>query len=93
MTEKGSEQEKKHAIAMQARKSIAISGVTEVESFDDRSVQLLTDCGELTLEGEGLHIDTLDIAAGRVEVMGHVSGLYYSDTAPVKKGLRGKLFG
>lgn len=93
MTEKGSEQEKKHAVAIEARKSVAISGVTEVESFDERSVQLFTDCGELTLEGEGLHIGTLDIAAGHVEIEGHLSALYYSDDVPVKRGLRGKLFG
>ena len=91
--EKGSEQEKKHALALAARRHVSVSGVTEVESFDDRSVQLVTDCGELTLEGEDLHIGTLDIAQGKVEVDGRVTGLYYSDGAPVKKGMRGKLFG
>lgn len=93
MVEKGTEQEKKHSVEMTARQRVSISGVLEVESFDDRSVQLVTDCGELTLEGEELHIGTLDIATGAVEVCGRVFGLYYSDGAPAKKGLRGRFFG
>ncbi|MBO5355547.1 MAG: sporulation protein YabP [Clostridia bacterium] len=93
MTEKGNEQEKKHALSMGARRHISISGVTEVESFDEQTVILSTDCGEMTLEGEGLHIGTLDIARGVVEVDGKVNGLYYSDSAPARRGLRAKLFG
>ena len=91
MAEKGIEQEKKHAVALTARQQISISGVTDVESFDDTSVQLVTDCGDLTLEGEGLHVGTLDIASGIGEVEGHISGLYYHDKTAVKKGLRGRL--
>ena len=91
--EKGNEQEKKHALSMGVRRHISISGVTEVESFDEQTVILSTDCGEMTLEGEGLHIGTLDIARGVVEVDGKINGLYYSDSAPVRRGLRAKLFG
>ncbi len=91
--EKGNEQEKKHALSMGARRHISISGVAEVESFDEQTVILSTDCGEMTLEGEGLHIGTLDIARGVVEVDGKINGLYYSDSAPVRRGLRAKLFG
>ena len=92
MAERSSEPEKKHALSLLARKAVSISGVTEVESFDDRTVQLVTDCGELTLEGEGLQMGTLDIATGRVEVQGSISGLYYSDGSAAKKGRR-RLFG
>lgn len=91
--EKGNEQERKHALSMGARRYISISGVTEVESFDEQTVILSTDCGEMTLEGEGLHIGTLDIARGVVEVDGRVNGIYYSDSAPVRRGLRARLFG
>ena len=91
--EKGNEQEKKHALSMGARGHISISGVTEVESFDEQTVELITNCGALTLEGEGLHIGTLDIARGVVEVDGRINGLYYSDSAPVRRGFRARLFG
>ncbi|MBE6703075.1 MAG: sporulation protein YabP [Ruminococcaceae bacterium] len=93
MAEKGIEQERKHALSMREREYINIMGVTEVESFDDRMVQLQTDCGELTLEGEGLHIATLDIGRGLVEVTGHINGFYYQDSTQQKKGLRARFFG
>ena len=93
MMEKANEQERKHALSMGARRHISISGVCEVESFDEQTVILSTDCGEMTLEGEGLHIGTLDIARGVVEVDGKVNGLYYSDSAPARRGFRARLFG
>ena len=93
MAEKGNGQEKKHTLTLDVRRRISVCGVTEVESFDEQSVQLMTDCGELTVEGEGLHVGTLDIARGVVEVEGRVNGLYYADGAPVKRGLRARLFG
>ena len=93
MAEKGNEQEKTHALSLDKRQKVAVSGVSEVLSFDEQTVVLLTDCGEMTLEGEGLHIGTLDIARGIVEASGRVNGVFYSDSAPAKRGLRSRFFG
>ena len=93
MAERIGEQEKKHTLSLTTRTRAVISGVREVESFDEQTVQLLTDCGELTVEGEGLHVGTLDIARGAVELDGRINGIYYADSAPLKKGLRARLFG
>ena len=93
MAETGNETEKKHALTARGRAYMQITGVLEVESFDDRTVQLQTDCGELILEGEELHIGTLDTARGLLEVTGKLSGCYYQDGAAPKRGLRQSLFG
>ena len=93
MTERAIENQKKHTLVIGARESAEISGVCEVESFDEQSVILKTDCGEMTLEGEGLHVGTLDIARGIVSVTGQINGLYYSNGATYKRGLRARLFG
>jgi sporulation protein YabP len=93
MAEQGMEAEKKHTLTARARAYMQITGVVEVDSFDDRTVQLQTDCGELTLEGEELHIGTLDIGRGIVEVTGRINGCYYQDGAPQKRGLRARFFG
>ena len=45
-----------HELIMKDRKRISVTGVTEVVSFDELSVVLKTACGELTVDGEGLHI-------------------------------------
>ena len=93
MAERGLENEKKHTLPLGTRAHAEITGVTEVESFDEQCVVLRTDCGELTLEGDALHIGTLDIARGVVMVDGRVDGVYYSDAAPRRTGLRGRLVG
>ena len=91
--EKGNEQTKKHALSMSARARVSIFGVTEVESFDEQTVILMTDCGEMTVEGEGLHVGTLDIARGVVEVQGRISAVVYRDATTKKRGWRARLLG
>lgn len=81
MAENKTVPEQKHTLQILARRHVSISGVREVESFDDTLVRLVTDCGDLTLEGEELHVDTLDVERGLVEIGGLVGGLYYSDSA------------
>lgn len=93
MADRGMENDKKHTLTLGQRAHAEITGVTEVESFDEQTVVLRTDCGELTVEGEALHIGTLDIARGVVMVDGRVDGVYYSDATPRRGGLRGRLFG
>ena len=92
MAEKGNEEVKKHTLALSARTHAEIAGVTEVESFDEHSVVLVTDCGDMTVEGEGLHVSTLDIARGVVEVSGRIGGIYYSDASVPRKGFRARFF-
>ena len=90
--EKERSEEKKHAVSLSAREVARIEGVTEVESFDEQSVALTTDCGEMTVEGEGLRVSTLDLSRGVVEVSGRIDGLYYSATAPKRRLGRSRLF-
>lgn len=92
MAEKGSE-ERAHSLVLEARCGAVIEGVLEVHSFDEEAVVLKTSCGELTLEGEGLHVGALDIDRGHVRVDGRVNAVYYSDATPIRRGLRGRLFG
>ena len=84
---------KKHTVTALARERIELNGVSEVISFDEQSVILVTDCGELTLEGEGLRVGTLDIQSGVVEVTGRMDALIYSDRPATKRGIRAKIFG
>ncbi|MBE6630813.1 MAG: sporulation protein [Ruminococcaceae bacterium] len=93
MAEKGIQEEKKHALSLTAREVLSVCGVTQVDSFDEQSVVLHTDCGELAIEGTDLHVGTLDMARGVVEVTGHVSALYYGEGATAKRGWRTRLFG
>lgn len=83
-----------HDVAIKGRKRIDITGVHEVISFDDTSVVMLTDGGELTLEGSELKIGVLDTERGIVSVEGKVNALFYDDDgSPVeKKKFLGRIF-
>lgn len=82
-----------HAISLTERTRMQISGVSEVISFDDASVVLRTVCGSMTVEGEGLHITTLNIDRGEVMIDGNVSGMFYTGDGSEKHGFLGRLFG
>jgi len=81
----------KHTLTLSARTRLEIGGVTDVVSFDEETVTLVTDCGELTVEGTSLHIGTLNIERGCVVVDGRVNALIYTEDTPRKK--RARLFG
>ena len=86
-----------HLLSLRDRKVLELRGVTDVISFDEENVELSTVCGTLTVEGTGLHVQTLNLSEGVVSVEGMVSALSYADTEAVeekngKTGWLGKLF-
>lgn len=84
-------QERIHTFSSKAREGIRISGVCDVVSFDESGVSLETLCGSMAVEGEGLHVRTLNTEDGIVEIDGKINGVYYYDNKPtVKRGLFGK---
>lgn len=89
MTENG---QAVHDIVLKSRKTMSITGVKEVISFDEQAVNLRTVCGEMAIEGAGLHIGVLDMDRGVVSLEGTVDGIWYPQTdGTEKKGLLGKL--
>ena len=86
-----------HLLNLKDRKVLELRGVTDVISFDEESVELSTVCGTLTVEGTGLHVQALDLAAGIVNIEGVVSVLSYTEAESSeekngKTGWLGKLF-
>ena len=80
-----------HAFSSSGRDGIAVSGVSDVISFDEGGVVMETDCGSFAVEGEGLHVTTLELSSGNVRIEGKINGVYYFDVRPVKKkGLFGR---
>ena len=68
-----------HKLTLNQREDLALSGVTEVISFDENSVILKTHLGILTVLGENLVLKTLSVEGGQVAVSGHVSSLAYEE--------------
>ncbi len=68
-----------HSFFSNNRASMVIRGVTDVMSFDEYGVFLVTTCGQLNVEGTDLHVTVLNTKDGIVEVTGKLCGLFYDD--------------
>lgn len=68
-----------HQLIMQDRKSLELTGVSNVESFDDTMVLALTSLGELTIKGIELHIKQLDLECGSLVLDGKIDALTYNE--------------
>ncbi len=84
--------DKAHDISLKMRKNMSISGVEDVISFDDETVNLKTFCGDMTVEGKNIKISVLDTERGTVELEGTIDAVYYSVSDDGKKqGIFGRL--
>lgn len=82
-----------HALTLSDRRRLTVSGVDDVESFDDREITLYTAGGVLAVRGSGLKIEKLTIDGGELLVEGRIDSLEYSDTPAQRRGLLGRLLG
>ncbi len=80
-----------HEVYLTMRRELKISGVKEVESFDDTGAVFHTLCGDLTVEGQEIHISVLDVDRGDVVLSGKIDAIFYpSDSTSEKKRFLGK---
>ena len=80
-----------HAIALNDRKKLCITGVEDVDCFNEQIVVLQTPLGTLTVTGAGLNISQLNLDDGRVMLEGEVDAMEYTG-GKKKGGVLGRLF-
>ena len=83
---------KTHNIIMENRRSLTVTGVMDIDSFDEQQVIVFTDQGELTIKGINLHINKIDVDSGDLLMEGEIDSLSYSENQPQKGGLLARLF-
>lgn len=67
-----------HTVHMQGRHAATLTGVEDVDCFNEQIVVLRTSLGALTLTGEGLNISQLNLGEGKLVVEGEIASLEYS---------------
>ncbi|MBQ9458781.1 MAG: YabP/YqfC family sporulation protein [Oscillospiraceae bacterium] len=82
-----------HRVTLEGRDRLTVSGVEDVDRFDENEIVMNTAEGTLVVTGENLHIDKLSLDGGELHVDGRVETLCYEDAGPGRGGLLSRLFG
>lgn len=82
-----------HTLTLTNRNRAVITGVEDVDCFNEQIVILRTVQGDLTLAGENLNIAHLNLEDGRLVVEGEVISLEYVQRAKGSgRSLLGRIF-
>ena len=81
-----------HNLMLENRKTLRLTGVTDVDSFDESAITAYTVMGELNVAGTALRVISLNTETGELLVEGTVASLLYLDNAPKKERLLSRLF-
>lgn len=76
-----------HEVIVRDRKSVCLTGIEDVISFDETAVVLSTTHGTLAIEGEGLHILQMNVDSKEFRIDGTVCALNYIDRRQRGRGL------
>lgn len=66
-----------HILTVENRKNGKLTGVQEVDSFNENEILFLTAEGKLLIKGEQLHIKGLDLEKGEALIEGKINSLSY----------------
>jgi len=91
--EKRVQKPKSQNIIIENREKLSITGVIDVESFNEDTIIVDTELGVLFIRGEDLRINKLNIDNSELSVEGEIISCEYSDRGSSKGGgFFGKIF-
>ena len=79
-------------VVLENRKKLRVSGVKEVDSFDERNVTAVTTMGKMIVQGEQLKVTDLEIESGVLSVEGKIHGVLYVNDRNGKGGWLAGIF-
>ena len=82
---------REHALTLVDRRKLSLTGVEDVDCFNEQIVVLRTPLGTLSVAGAGLNLSQLSLETGRVEIEGEIEAMEYSGGRK-GGGLLGRLF-
>ena len=82
-----------HRLEVAGREHLTVSGVEDVERFDEASIIMSTCAGTLVITGENLHIGKLSLDGGELHVDGRIDSVSYEDGVSDQGGFFRRLFG
>lgn len=81
-----------HSIILDNRKSLHLSGVTDVGAFDEQIIRTVTSMGGLVIRGKGMHISRLSLETGDLLIDGEIHAMQYTEMIHKGKGTLSRIF-
>ena len=81
-----------HRLSLENRQHLVLTGVTDVDRFDENTVLLRTCRGPVSVRGEGLQLRSLSVEGGQAAVDGQIDAVVY-EAAPRQGGFLRRLLG
>ena len=91
--EKAKAPAKPHSLSLDDRCKMNVSGVEDVESFDESMIVMRTSQGDLIVRGSGLHMGRISLDTGEMRVEGLISELSYEERSAAGGSFWSRLFG
>ena len=82
-----------HRLELVGRERLTVSGVEDVERFDENGIVMSTSAGVLGVTGEDLHIGKLSLDGGELHVDGRIDSVAYEEGGREQGGFLRRLFG
>ena len=82
-----------HRLELVGREKLTVSGVEDVERFDENGIVMSTSAGVLVVTGEDLHIGKLSLDGGELHVDGRIDSVAYEEGGREQGGFFRRLFG
>ncbi len=79
-----------HNLILENKEKLSVSGVTDVDTFDESQIVLYTETDTLEISGADLHIQKLNVADGELMIEGEIDAIIY--TGPEGRSKKGKGF-
>lgn len=83
---------KPHSLSVDNRERTVMTGVEDVDMFNEQMAIAVTSRGAVTVAGQDLHVETLDLEAGKLILSGTVISIEYAERAPKGKSALKRLF-
>lgn len=92
MIEEKSMTKARHNLILENRKTLTVTGVSDVSGFDEQTVVMVTELGELTVKGDNLHINKFSMETGELNLDGEIYALSYAENRQQSGGFFSKIF-
>ena len=73
-------------LIIESRERLFISGVTDIESFDEEQLLVKTVLGDMIIAGKRFNVKKLNVDSGDLELVGYVISITYREKQQREKG-------